>query len=143
MNAGEEKKGTGPICRNGPEGAAHKLDPSPFSRRMIQLLSAEADGWLEAEERRELLELLRRDPRARAAYAEQAILHSLLFHKARCGKGRGAGDEGRGMAGSPAIDVSVGAAVEHPVGAAVEHPVGAAVEHPVGAAVEHPVGAAV
>jgi len=25
------KKGTGPICRNGPEGAAHKLDQSPFS----------------------------------------------------------------------------------------------------------------
>ena len=26
------KKGTGPICRNGPEGALHKLDLSPFSR---------------------------------------------------------------------------------------------------------------
>ena len=26
------KKGTGPICRNGPEGAAHKLDLSPFSK---------------------------------------------------------------------------------------------------------------
>ncbi len=26
-----EKKGTGPICRNGPEGALHKLDLSPFS----------------------------------------------------------------------------------------------------------------
>ena len=25
------KKGTGPICRNGPEGASHKLDLSPFS----------------------------------------------------------------------------------------------------------------
>ncbi len=25
-----EEKGTGPICRNGPEGAAHKLDLSPF-----------------------------------------------------------------------------------------------------------------
>ncbi|MBU4398588.1 MAG: hypothetical protein KKE86_04550 [Planctomycetes bacterium] len=25
------KKGTGPICRNGPEGAEHKLDLSPFS----------------------------------------------------------------------------------------------------------------
>jgi 5-methylcytosine-specific restriction endonuclease McrA len=24
------KKGTGPICRNGPQGAAHKLDLSPF-----------------------------------------------------------------------------------------------------------------
>ena len=25
------KKGTGPICRNGPKGASHKLDESPFS----------------------------------------------------------------------------------------------------------------
>ena len=25
------KKGTGPICRNGPKGASHKLDLSPFS----------------------------------------------------------------------------------------------------------------
>ena len=29
----EAEKGTGPICRNGPEGAAHKLDLSPFSPR--------------------------------------------------------------------------------------------------------------
>ncbi len=27
---GQAKKGTGPICRNGPEGASHKLDLSPF-----------------------------------------------------------------------------------------------------------------
>ncbi len=26
----EAEKGTGPICRNGPEGASHKLDLSPF-----------------------------------------------------------------------------------------------------------------
>ena len=26
----EREKGTGPICRNGPEGASHKLDLSPF-----------------------------------------------------------------------------------------------------------------
>ena len=26
------KKGTGPICRNGPEGVSHKLDLSPFPR---------------------------------------------------------------------------------------------------------------
>ena len=25
-----EEKGTGPICRNGPKGAVHKLDLSPF-----------------------------------------------------------------------------------------------------------------
>jgi formamidopyrimidine-DNA glycosylase len=29
------KKGTGPICRNGPQGAAHKLDLSPVSPRQI------------------------------------------------------------------------------------------------------------
>jgi carbamoyl-phosphate synthase large subunit len=29
--SGDRKKGTGPICRNGPEGASHKLDLSPFS----------------------------------------------------------------------------------------------------------------
>ncbi len=30
---GLRKKGTGPICRNGPMGASHKLDLSPFSSR--------------------------------------------------------------------------------------------------------------
>ena len=29
--ASDVKKGTGPICRNGPKGASHKLDLSPFS----------------------------------------------------------------------------------------------------------------
>jgi RNA polymerase sigma-70 factor (ECF subfamily) len=29
----EAEKGTGPICRNGPEGASHKLDLSPFPRK--------------------------------------------------------------------------------------------------------------
>ena len=33
------KKGTGPICRDGPQGASHKLDLSPFS-----LLSATTHG---------------------------------------------------------------------------------------------------
>jgi phytoene dehydrogenase-like protein len=30
----EGKKGAGPICRNGPAGASHKLDLTPFSRRV-------------------------------------------------------------------------------------------------------------
>ncbi len=29
-----ETKGSGPICRNGPEGASHNLDLTPFSRRV-------------------------------------------------------------------------------------------------------------
>jgi tyrosine-protein phosphatase YwqE len=36
------KKGTGPICRNGPEGALHKLDLSPFFPRVVKLA---ARGW--------------------------------------------------------------------------------------------------
>jgi len=32
---GGSKTGTGPICRNGPEGASHKLDLSPFSARWL------------------------------------------------------------------------------------------------------------
>jgi D-alanine-D-alanine ligase len=34
----EGKKGTGPICRNGPKGASHKLDLSPFSPQSPQVL---------------------------------------------------------------------------------------------------------
>ena len=30
LSGEEPEKGTGPICRNGPEGASHKLDLSPF-----------------------------------------------------------------------------------------------------------------
>ncbi len=36
---GGGKKGTGPICRNGPEGASHKLGLSPFSQRATALLA--------------------------------------------------------------------------------------------------------
>jgi len=31
-SSAQPEKGTGPICRNGPQGAAHKLDLSPFPR---------------------------------------------------------------------------------------------------------------
>jgi hypothetical protein len=34
------EKGTGPICRNGPEGAPHKLDLSPFPRPKIFTINA-------------------------------------------------------------------------------------------------------
>ena len=33
------EKGTGPICRNGPKGASHKLDLSPFSQNHTTLFS--------------------------------------------------------------------------------------------------------
>lgn len=36
------KKGTGPICRNGPKGAPHELNLSPFSRRQIRIA---VTGW--------------------------------------------------------------------------------------------------
>jgi hypothetical protein len=42
----QRKKGTGPICRNGPQGASHKLDLSPFS---AELRTAKCD-WFGAEE---------------------------------------------------------------------------------------------
>ena len=35
------RKGTGPICRNGPEGASHKLDLFPFSHSNLQRFQ----GW--------------------------------------------------------------------------------------------------
>jgi outer membrane protein assembly factor BamB len=37
------EKGTGPICRNGPEGASHKLDLSPF--RSVKPRPQELDEW--------------------------------------------------------------------------------------------------
>ncbi|MBU4271768.1 MAG: uroporphyrinogen-III synthase [Planctomycetes bacterium] len=37
------EKGTGPICRNGPEGAAHKLDLSPFPLIGRRILLARAN----------------------------------------------------------------------------------------------------
>jgi hypothetical protein len=39
------KRGTGPICRNGPEGASHKLDLSPFSQDHASLFSTCSRAW--------------------------------------------------------------------------------------------------
>ncbi len=58
-----------------------------YNERMVRLFAAEADEWSGTDEREELLELLRRDPKARAVYIEQAILHSLLLQKGRQGDG--------------------------------------------------------
>ncbi len=41
------EKGSGPICRNGPEGAAHKLDLTPFPRPQIKVLNWQV-GYREA-----------------------------------------------------------------------------------------------
>jgi WD40 repeat protein len=38
------KKGTGLICRNGPEGASHKLAPSPFFAEIDRALTFDANG---------------------------------------------------------------------------------------------------
>ena len=44
------EKGTGPICRNGPEGASHKLDLSPFPIEALLAACREvAEGKLDAE----------------------------------------------------------------------------------------------
>jgi len=47
----DPKKGTGPICRNGPEGAWHKLAPSPFSNeiRMVAVDAASGKKLWESE----------------------------------------------------------------------------------------------
>jgi len=46
--AAEARKGTGPICRNGPEGASHKLDLSPFPPWVMEGPGevSFADGWM-------------------------------------------------------------------------------------------------
>ncbi len=42
----DAEKGTGPICRNGPEGAAHKLDQSPFPPQSLPyVLRGEAHAF--------------------------------------------------------------------------------------------------
>jgi NAD(P)H-hydrate epimerase len=43
-DAADREKGTGPICRHGPEGASHKLDLSPFPERLAKLL--EGAAWI-------------------------------------------------------------------------------------------------
>ena len=44
--AAGRKKGTGPICRNGPQGASHKLDLSPFSYGYVQVHLGYTDGGM-------------------------------------------------------------------------------------------------
>jgi hypothetical protein len=68
------KKGTGPICRDGPEGAAHKLDLSPFSRLLTGLL----DDELDAADRQRLVETLRGDPAARTHYLQYLLTDAML-----------------------------------------------------------------
>jgi len=40
------QEGTGPICRNGPQGGSHKLDLSPFSCSYVQVHLGYADGGM-------------------------------------------------------------------------------------------------
>jgi hypothetical protein len=75
-------------------------DNRPSTDKMIQLLSAYSDGWLDESQRQELLELLRRDPEARAAFIEHSILDSLLFSRTRNGLSRLQEETPRGWGGS-------------------------------------------
>jgi RNA polymerase sigma-70 factor (ECF subfamily) len=45
--AGRAEKGTGPICRDGPKGAAHKLDLSPFPQKPVYAELGEKLGMSE------------------------------------------------------------------------------------------------
>ena len=58
-------------------------DNNEYPDATIELFSAFADQWLDPEKRQELVDSLRSDPHVRAVYIEQAIVHSLLFRKAR------------------------------------------------------------
>ncbi len=78
------KKGTGPICRDQPsvgarpEGAAHKLDLSPFSGELETLLAAAVNERLTEADRARLAELLREDGEALDCYVNQVMLHAML-----------------------------------------------------------------
>ena len=59
-----QEKGTGPICRNGPEGAAHKLDQSPFPvppRQTVEqfLYQQKLQPWIEKASVERLAEVKR------------------------------------------------------------------------------------
>ena len=66
----DAEKGTGPICRNGPEGAGHRLDLSFFrvgidgEAEFLGLVCRYLDNQATADERARLNAHLRQDPRA-------------------------------------------------------------------------------
>ncbi len=74
------KKGTGPICQNGPEGAAHKLDLSPFSPtpEFEELLTALCDDSLSPQQARRLEEIVIADDAACWHYLCHVHLHGAL-----------------------------------------------------------------
>ncbi len=88
-----------------------------YHSELYELAGAQCEGTMVADQVARLEELVLGDGRLRRMYI-------LYMHVHACAERRGAGGKGRGMAGLPAIDLSVstGAAVEHPVGAAVELP---------------------
>ncbi len=91
-------KGTGPICRDGPEGAAHKSDLSPLPAdalpELAQLLGQLADEQLSPAGQARLLELLRDDPAARTYYLDYMDLHARLQWKQLSEEGSGVGVQG-------------------------------------------------
>ncbi len=80
----DAEKGTGPICRNGPEGAAHKLDLSPFPRgedgeaEFLGLVCRYLDDQATADERARLNAQLRQDPARRETFVRFCFQAKLI-----------------------------------------------------------------
>ncbi len=101
-----------------------KVQSAHADDRLWSLTAALCDGSISPEDLECLEALLHDDEDARLFFAAYMDLHGRLLWRFRSGgqdEGRGTGDQRRGMAGSPAIDVSVGAD-NFSVGAAVELP---------------------
>ncbi|MCD4726698.1 MAG: hypothetical protein K8R46_03480, partial [Pirellulales bacterium] len=93
----------------------------PLSPEMADLLESLCLEELSPADATRLEDLVCSDVQCCRQYILFMEMHALVERFG--GEGRGAWDEERGMAGSPAIDVSVvGVEVEHPAVAAVELP---------------------
>ncbi|MCG2684514.1 MAG: hypothetical protein L6306_12985, partial [Planctomycetales bacterium] len=114
------KKGDSPHLCEAPSGPFRQMGTVPFfplsplGAEMADLLESLCLEELSPADAARLEELVRSDPQCCRQYIIFMEMHALVERSG--GEGRGAGDEGRGMAGSPAIDLPVGAAVELPSG---------------------------
>ncbi len=91
-------------------------EPQHNSDEICRLLWAMREDELAPGDAERLRSMLLEDPHARELYVYYMFLSgSLEWDSSARAKGRGTGDGRRGMAGSPAIDLPVGAAVELPL----------------------------